>query len=253
MRSYGSATVSGRSNPSAEGWGVIAIHESEHHAPVNQQRVRQVIEEVLRTGTVTAGSDGSVHQIFPVAADPVEGEALRDWVVREGAVQTIEVGLGYGISALYICEGSLVVGNEAAHHVAIDPYQDTRFAGLGLQLLDEAGVADLVEHHAEESQVVLPRLLSEGRRFDLAFVDGNHRFDWVFVDLYFLGRLVCPGGVIFLDDYQLPSVRRATSFFVINLGWTHVFVSNPDVLHRWAVLRTSPESDDRQFDHFIDF
>ena len=29
-----------------------------------------------------------------------------------------------------------------------------------------------VEHHAEESQIALPRFLSEGRRFDLASVDG---------------------------------------------------------------------------------
>jgi len=31
-------------------------------------------------------------------------------------------------------------------------------------------------------------------------VDGNHRFDAVFVDLYYLGRLLRPGGVMFLDD-----------------------------------------------------
>lgn len=44
-------------------------------------------------------------------------------------------------------------------------------------------VRDLVEFHAEESQIVLPRLLAEARRFDLAFVDGNHRFEGVFLDL----------------------------------------------------------------------
>jgi hypothetical protein len=34
-------------------------------------------------------------------------------------------------------------------------------------------VRDLVDFHAEESQIVLPRLLAEGRRFDLAFIDGR--------------------------------------------------------------------------------
>jgi hypothetical protein len=62
----------------------------------------------------------------------------------------------------------------------IDPNQATRFAGCGLQFLDEAGLTDLVEFHAEESQLVLPRLLGEGRSFGLAFVDGDHRFDGVF-------------------------------------------------------------------------
>ena len=224
-----------------------------HDAAVDRSRVRQVIEDIRPTGMATAISDGSVHQIFPVAANPTEGEELRDWVVQERATRTIEIGLGYGISTLFICEGLLATGDEAAHHVVIDPYQNTRFAGLGFQLLDEAGVTQLIEHHAEESQIVLPRLISEGRMFDLAFVDGNHRFDRVFVDLFFLGHFVRPGGVIFLDDYQLPSVKRAASFFVINVGWTEASVSEVDALHQWAVLRTSAEPDGRAFDHFVDF
>jgi predicted O-methyltransferase YrrM len=76
-------------------------------------------------------------------------------------------------------------------------------------VLREAGVASLVEHHDEISQLALPAFLREGRRFDLAFVDGNHRFDAVFLDLFYLRRLLPRGGVILLGDYVLPGVRRA--------------------------------------------
>jgi predicted O-methyltransferase YrrM len=218
------------------------------------RQVRRVIERLVRDGTAVARSDGTLHDLFPVAASAAEGEALQGWVLREGATQTIEIGLGYGISTLHLCEGLLGNASEAtARHVAIDPYQARRFSDCGLQFLDEAGVAELVEHHAEESQIALPRLLGEGRSFDFAFVDGNHRFDGVFVDLYYLGRLVLPGGIIFLDDYQLPGVARAASFFVSNLGWTLKEVSAADDLHQWAVLRTSAIPDTRPFDHFVDF
>jgi predicted O-methyltransferase YrrM len=218
------------------------------------RQVRRVIERLVRDGTAVARSDGTLHDLFPVAASAAEGEALQGWVLREGATQTIEIGLGYGISTLHLCEGLLGNASEAtARHVAIDPYQARRFSDCGLQFLDEAGVAELVEHHAEESQIALPRLLGEGRSFDFAFVDGNHRFDGVFVDLYYLGRLVLPGGIIFLDDYQLPGVARAASFFVSNLGWTLEEVSAADDLHQWAVLRTSAIPDTRPFDHFVDF
>jgi len=218
------------------------------------RQVRRVIERLVRDGTAVARSDGTLHDLFPVAASAAEGEALYGWVLREGATQTIEIGLGYGISTLHLCEGLLGNASEAtARHVAIDPYQARRFSDCGLQFLDEAGVAELVEHHAEESQIALPRLLGEGRSFDFAFIDGNHRFDGVFVDLYYLGRLVQPGGIIFLDDYQLPGVARAASFFVSNLGWTLEEVSAADDLHQWAVLRTSAVPDTRPFDHFVDF
>jgi hypothetical protein len=70
-----------------------------------------------------------------------------------------------------------VNADPTARHVALDPYQATRFADCGLQFLEEAGVDEMVELHAEESQIALPRFLGEARRFHLAFVDGNHRFD----------------------------------------------------------------------------
>jgi predicted O-methyltransferase YrrM len=155
--------------------------------------VQQVIERLVRDGTVAARSDGTVHRLFPVAVDAAEGEALREWVSRERATRTIEIGLGYGISALFVCEGLLSTGDPAASHVVLDPHQATRFGNCGLQVLEEAGVTSLVEHHAEESQIALPRFLSEGRRFDLAFVDGNHRCDGVFLDLVYLGHLHHPG------------------------------------------------------------
>jgi predicted O-methyltransferase YrrM len=218
------------------------------------RQVRRVIERLVRDGTAVARSDGTLHDLFPVAASAAEGEALRGWILREGATQTLEIGLGYGISSLHICEGLLGNASEAtARHVAIDPYQARRFSDCGLQFLDEAGVAEMVEHLAEESQIALPRLLGEGRSFNFAFIDGNHRFDGVFVDLYYLGRLVLPGGIILLDDYQLPGVARAATFFVSNLGWTLEEVSAADDLHQWAVLRTSAVPDTRPFDHFVDF
>lgn len=212
-----------------------------------------MIERLGRDGTAVARSDGTLHNLFPVAASIAEGEALRDWVLREGATQTIEIGLGYAISTLHVCEGLLGSSDPTLRHVAIDPYQATRFSNCGLQFLDEAGVAELVEHRAEESLIALGRLLGEARSFHLAFVDGNHRFDGVFPDLVFLGRLVRAGGIVFLDDYQLPAVARAASFFVTNLGWTLEEVSAADDFHQWAVLRTSAAPDTRPFDHYFDF
>ena len=111
----------------------------------------------------------------------------------------------------------------------------------------------MVEHHAEASEIALPRFLGEARSFHLAFVDGNHRFDGVFLDLVFLGRLVRVGGIVFVDDYPLPAVARAVSFCVTNLGWTLEEVSAAADLHRWAVLRTSAGPDTRLFDYYVDF
>jgi predicted O-methyltransferase YrrM len=201
---------------------------------------------------MVARSDGSRHSIFPVAIGAREGEALESWVRRERGRRTIEVGLGYGISALFIC-GALADTGPDGRHVAIDPHQSTRFASCGMQTVADAGLGHLLELVEEPSEIVLPRLLAERRTYDFAFVDGNHRFDGVFVDLMYLGRLVRLGGLVVVDDHQLPAVSRAVSFCTTNLGWTVEETSAEDPEHHWAVLRTARSPDARRFDHYVEF
>jgi GNAT superfamily N-acetyltransferase len=118
-------------------------------------RVRAVRDRLVSSGVVVA-PDGLRRELFPVAIGPAEGAALRDWVRREDARRTMESGLGFAISTLFICEGLLANG-PGGHHVAADPYQfvslpthRTRHHGVGLQILEEAGVRNLVEFYAEE-------------------------------------------------------------------------------------------------------
>lgn len=56
-----------------------------------REKVRRVVERLVRGGTAVARSDGSVHRLFPAAVTPAEGESLRDWVIREQATQTLEI------------------------------------------------------------------------------------------------------------------------------------------------------------------
>ena len=223
-------------------------------------RVREVRERLFAAGAGVARADGVRRELFPVAIGIEEGLALRDWVRKERAVSTLESGLGYGISTLFICEALLANGSDG-RHVAADPYQfaslpghRTTYGGVGLEILEDAGVRDLVEFYAEESQILLPRLLAQGRRFDLAFLDGNHRFEGVFVDLIYSGRLLKEGGIVFVDDTQLPGVRRAVDFCIANLDWCIEDGGEEGDMHQWLVVRTG-RSDAflRPFTEFVDF
>src|SRR6185436_20231226 len=82
------------------------------------------------------------------------------------------------------------------------------------------------------SSIVLPRLVVDGFVADAAFVDGSHRFHEVFVDLYFLRKLVRPGGLIILDDAAWPSVAAAVRYFDLNLGWRPVSIAGRLIARR---------------------
>jgi predicted O-methyltransferase YrrM len=223
------------------------------------EQVQAVRRQLVSSGTVVA-PDGERREIFPVAIGHGEGAALRDRVIDAGALRTFETGLGFAVSTLHICEGLLANGPGACH-VAMDPFQTraaptagTTYAGVGLRTLEEAGVASLVEFYEEESQTVLPRLLREGRIFELAFIDGSHRFEAVFLDLVYAARLVPEGGVVFVDDTQLLPVRRAVEFCIDNLGWAVDGAGSDGDDHAWTVFRTGPAARlHRPFTEFADF
>jgi predicted O-methyltransferase YrrM len=216
--------------------------------------VEAVIERLTAAPTIVDRL-GHEHALFPVAITPAEGRGLRGWIERERATNSIEIGLAYAFATLHIVDGLLTnaCGARTVRHTAIDPFQTSAFGGLGRQHLADAGLADLVEVHEEESQLALPRMVAEGRSFDFAFVDGNHRFDRVFLDLVYLGRLLRPGAVAFVDDVQLRAIARAIEFLTSNRGWRVEEQSEAEPEHQWAVLRTPTEHDERGYADFRDF
>jgi predicted O-methyltransferase YrrM len=183
------------------------------------------VDGVYRAGHVLDGSGAEVA-LEPHSVTRAEGEALERLALAEAAERTIEVGLALGMSALFLCRAVLERGGR---HVAIDPFQQQSWRGAGLRTLREAGVEEIVEVIEEESQLALPRLVPEGRAFDLAFIDGDHRFEGVFLDLYFMTRLVRPGGLVVVDDMWMPAVRMAVAYVERNLGATLLPNALPNV------------------------
>jgi hypothetical protein len=179
--------------------------------------VRGYVDRLYEQGHVQ-GEDGSWTPLDPHALTEVDTRDIRDLAVSEGAGVTLEVGLGLGMGTLSLCEALLEVGGPGARHVVIEGYPSD-FGGAGVRTVRAGGVEDMVEQVHEESQLALPRLAAEGRCFDLALIDGDHRFEGVFLDLCFADRLVRPRGLVIVDDLWMPAIRLAVSYVERNLGW----------------------------------
>lgn len=154
-----------------------------------------------------------------VALPQQDCDILRDILIAERARVVIEVGLAYGSSALAIGEALVHAESAGVSHVVIDPYQESSYVNVGWDAMRAAGLAANSTLIMEPSSIALARLASEGFTADAAFVDGSHRFHEVFVDLYYMRKLVRPGGLIVLDDGAWPSVAAALRYYDVNLGW----------------------------------
>ena len=210
------------------------------------QRVRAVRVELHAAGPKR--SRPFDHDFERVALPASDADLLRDLLIAHGAHTVIEVGLAYGSSALAI--GEALCSNRATNvsHIVIDPFQATSYGNVGWDAMTAAGLAAQTTFIGEPSSVTLARLVSDSVTVDAAFVDGSHRFHEVFVDLYFVRKLVRPGGLIVLDDAEWPSVATALRYFDLNLGWQPVTIAG-----RLTARRVPEEFSEPDFTDFRPF
>ena len=183
--------------------------------------IRERITEIYRLGHVL-GEDDARYSIAPISVASWRGEFVRDLCIAERATSAVEVGMAWGLSTLHIIEGLLTNGATGPAHVVIDPMQTSMFHNAARRTLRECGVEAMVEFHEATSDIVLPRLISEGRHFDFAFIDGDHRFEGAFLDAVFVDRLLKPGAVVALDDAWSHPVYLACKFLEVYFHYTPV-------------------------------
>jgi predicted O-methyltransferase YrrM len=175
-----------------------------------------VLESILSTATVTDGSKVLTlnHPEFPALpthVDPAEGAFLQELIADVRPRTSLEIGMAYGVSTLFICE-ALERARTDARHIVMDPYQRSLWRGIGLQNAERAGYGHMLEFHEERSEFLLPRLVERGTALDFAFIDGWHTFDQVMMEFYYINRMLRIGGVVAFDDADRPTVNRAVRY-----------------------------------------
>src|SRR4030042_118801 len=138
-----------------------------------------------------------------------EAQFIYDFIKKNGILYTLETGLGFARSASHIIAATDNI------HIAMDPFQE-KFGNIGLKNIERLGMTDKFDFRADYSHNVLPVLLNEGKRFDFIFIDGDHKFDGMFIDFYYSDLLVKTGGYILFHDTWMRSTRLVERFIKTN-------------------------------------
>jgi predicted O-methyltransferase YrrM len=246
--------------------------------------MNNVLSEILSTGTTkTASGNGTVELNSSIPTS--EGELLQKLIREIDPTITLEVGLAYGISALFICD-ALYLRN-GTQHIVIDPHQRTSWEGIGIANLHRAGYGDIVRFFEAPSYRALAELEKAGQRVDFAFIDGWHTFDFTLVDFFFIDRILNVGGIVVFDDTDWSAIRKVCRFVKTNLAYSvhgvdgrdpqasfksrivkrllcrqqflkylrpEVVVPDQTIGVRGFCIAFRKEADDsRRWDHFVDF
>lgn len=175
-----------------------------------------LLEEILRTGQVRT-VDGSKSLPLDSAISADAGEFLQGLIRKIKPKTTLEVGLAFGISGLFICEALRESGG--LHHITIDAFQSTQWQGIGLNNLKLAGFGDMVECMESYSHLAFAELEARGTRVEFAFIDGWHTFDHALTDFFHVDRILAVGGVVVFDDAFFPGVHQACRYVATNRAY----------------------------------
>ena len=144
-------------------------------------------------------------------------ELLRSIMMDCKPIKSLEVGMGFGGSALTIASCHKALGHtDPNSHTAIDLAQSSYWDNVAVDGLQRAGLTQLVRTIEQPSANALASLSENGERFDLCYVDGSHQFEDVFVDFYFIGRMLNVGGVVLFDDSSDAHVAKVLQFIRSN-------------------------------------
>ncbi len=156
-----------------------------------------------------------------------------------------------GFSTLYFLAAA--TKNQTGFHTAIDPFQRSRWHGIDLTHANEyapkwgsENAFCLIE---DRSDRVATDLARADKRYDVIFIDGNHRFDDVLVDFYLYAQLCTIGGRIIFDDMWMSSVQTAVDFIRTNRSdfmELHSSFSNVTIFQKLS-------EDNRRWNEFQEF
>ena len=189
-----------------------------------------ILQNIYKTKFVE-DSEGNLINPFPASILYEKGLILYDIIKKTKAKNTLEIGMAYGLSSLFILQAHR--DNGIGIHTAIDPMESTSWKSIGLLNVRRAGLEDLFKFYGIPSYIALPKLLIEEQQFDFVFIDGNHTFDYTLVDFFYTDKLLNIGGYVMLDDLWMPSIRKVLAFILRNRNF-EVILENRNSLKTFS-------------------
>ena len=177
------------------------------------QGFRQRLKSMY-AGEPQPGNNGEVELDKITRISEAQGMWIYETCLRLKPKRSLEIGLAYGFSTIYILAAIDRTGS--GHHTALDPFQQDSWHGVGALQAKQLGMEPSFRMLEEFSVSALARFATQKDEFEFIYIDGNHRFDDVLVD-FTLAAEVCPiGGNIILDDMWMPSIQTVVSWIRSN-------------------------------------
>lgn len=223
-------------------------------APPAPDKILATLPEPFRSillsmyaGEPQPGADDRSHSLDGISSiSPEQGMWIYEFCRRTKPAKTVEIGLAYGFSTLYIL--AALYENGEGSHTSIDPFQSA-YHEIGMHQPARVNMERVFRHIKERSYPAMTDLARKSEMFDFIFIDGNHRFDDALVDFTLSSEVCANGGHIVFDDMWMDAIQRAVAFVRLN---RKDFSEVQTPIRNIAVFRRIA-ADKRNWDHYLEF
>jgi hypothetical protein len=136
-------------------------------------------------------------------------------------MSTLETGCGH-TTAVFSIAGT--------NHICITP--DAEEVARIKQYCAGLGLAQNVTFLIDSSDKALPCSTLIPAALDVIIIDGAHRFPFPIIDWHYTTSRLKLGGVVCLDDFNMPSVRILHNFLCVEEEWQLI-----NIMHNTAFFR----------------
>ena len=92
----------------------------------------------------------------------------------------------------------------------------TDWHGIGMRKVEELKMESFFKLIPQHNYYAFADLIRENQKFDFIFIDGDHRFECVFMDMSLSDYILSQNGYIVLHDLWLPSIKKIVKYYKNN-------------------------------------
>lgn len=145
-----------------------------------------------------------------------EGENLYDLILKNKCYKIIQIGMGYGITSLFITLALYSLDKEFKKKgklISIDQLQSSKWNNIGIYQIKKLKTHKYHKLIKDASFLALPAILTELEKdIDLIFIDRFNTYDHLLTDIYYSLRLLRLNGLLVIKDAKYYGVAQVIKY-----------------------------------------
>jgi predicted O-methyltransferase YrrM len=177
-----------------------------------------------------------------------EGLTIYNTIIQNNFTKCLEIGMGYGISSIYILLALKKSINNDKKLVSIDMLESKQWKNFGMKILK---FFEMIKYHQlieNMHYIELPKIVEMKENFDFIFINSWYSFENMIVILFYCSKILRKDGIIVINEIYQPNIYKCIKFIDNNYKFFKKINSHPSLAVYKKII-----DDNRSWDYYNNF